>query len=284
MKAGAAAAIGNADKKRWSDIRWSRFVFWLIVGSIFMVGTLFGWHRTEEFLIRDDRFRVAEADDIAGQSPNLIIGGVHYASPAQIRHVFAPDFGLSLYLVPLAQRRSELLAVDWVEEATVSKVWPNTLSVHVKERTPVAFVHLTPNRRDGMSQFALVDRDGVILRPRVASKFTLPVMTGIEENERVEDRRTRVRRMLSMLKAIGPQGDQISEINVADPNDLIVSERVGKDVVNLMLGNENYSERLRSFQANYSEIHTKRPHGRAFDLRVDGEVTAVGEGVGRGEQ
>ena len=73
------------------------------LGMIVLVGTLFAWHRTEEFLIRDRSFRLAEPHDFAGQSPSLIVEGIHYASPSQIRHVFAPDFGRSLYLVPIAE-------------------------------------------------------------------------------------------------------------------------------------------------------------------------------------
>ncbi len=103
---------------------------------------------------------------------------MHFASPSHIRHVFAEDFGLSLYLCPLQKRRRQLLAIDWVEEASVSKIWPNTLKLQVHERTPVAFVHLPSVHKDGLSQFALIDRDGYVLRPRVASKFTLPVVTG----------------------------------------------------------------------------------------------------------
>ncbi len=44
--------------------------------------------------------------------------------------------------VPIHKRRQQLLAIDWVEEASVSKIWPNTLKVQVHERAPVAFVHL----------------------------------------------------------------------------------------------------------------------------------------------
>ena len=64
-----------------------------------------------------------------------------------------------------------------------SKIWPNTMKVRIHERVPVAFVHLRPNPKDGMSQFALIDKDGYILRPRVAAKFTLPVITGVRESE-----------------------------------------------------------------------------------------------------
>ena len=261
----------------FEGVRWIRFTFWMVAGLLMMVGTLFAWHRTEQFLIKDARFKLAAADDYAGQSPNLVVEGTHYASTSQIRHIFAEDFGRSLYLVPIQDRRKQLLEIDWVEGATVSKIWPDTVKVRVQERTPVAFVHLRPNARDGRSGFALIDKDGYILRPRVAAKFTLPVITGIRESEALDDRRARVHRVLGMLREIGSLGDQISEVNVADPNNLVIAEHVDDRVVNLMLGEENYSERLQNFLANYSEIREKRPDAKTLDLRVDGVITAVGE-------
>ena len=261
----------------WEDVRLGRFVLWLIAGVLLMVIALFAWHTAEEFLIKDNRFRITEADDLAGQSPNLLVEGIRYASPSQIRHVFAEDFGRSLYLVPIGKRRERLLQIDWIEEASVARIWPNTLKVQVHERTPVAFVHLPPNAKDGMSRFALIDREGFILRPKVAAKFTLPVITGIRESESPDDRRARVHRVLAMLKEIGPLSKDISEINSADPNNLTVAEHVEDAVVNLMLGDENYGERLQNFLANYSEIRAKRPDVKTLDLRVDGVITAVGE-------
>src|ERR1700761_79569 len=264
----------------WAGVRWMRFTIWLVAGVLLMVTALFAWHRTEEFLIKDDRFRLVEADDFQGQSPNLIVEGIHYASASQIRHVFAEDFGRSLYLVPIQKRREQLLAIDWVEDATVSKIWPNTLRVRIHERKPVAFVRLRPNHRDGMSQLALTDKDGSILRPRVAASFTLPVITGVRENEPLENRRARVHRVLAMLKELGPLAEQISEVNVSDPNNLIVAEHVQDNVVNLMLGDENYSDRLQNFLVNYGEIKSKRPDAKTLDLRVDGAITTVGEEQG----
>ena len=54
-------------------------------------------------------------------------------------------------------------------------------------------------------------------------------------------------------------------------------------VVNLWIGEENYAERLQNFVANYAEIHQKRPDVNAFDLRVDGVITAVREEAQRRE-
>jgi cell division protein FtsQ len=262
----------------FADIRWGRFTFWLIAGMLLMVTTLFAWHRTEEFLIKDSRFQVVEADDFIGQSPNLMVEGIHYASASQVRHVFAKDFGRSLYLVPIEKRREELLEIDWVEDATVSKVWPGTLKVHIHERQPVAFVRLPPARAgDGLSRFALIDKDGFILRPRVAAQFTLPVVAGISEAEPIEARRSRVHRALGMLKEVGSLAGQISEVDVSDPNNLVVAEHVGSGVVNLIIGGENYAQRLQNFLASYPEIQEKRPDATILDLRVDGAITAVGD-------
>jgi len=206
------------------------------------------------------------------------VEGIHYASASQVRHVFAKDFGRSLYLVPIQKRREELLEIDWVEDATVSKVWPDTVKVHIRERQPVAFVRLPPARGgDGLSRFALIDKDGFILRPRIAAQFTLPVVAGISETEPIEARRARVHRALGMLKDVGSLAGQISEVDVSDPNNLIVAEHVGSGVVNLIVGDENYSQRLQNFLASYQEIREKRPDATILDLRVDGAITAVGD-------
>lgn len=266
-----------AAQEVWSSVRWGRFLVWLVLGVVLMVAALFAWHYTEEFLIKDPRFRIAEAEGVGGQSPNLVVEGIRYASLAQMRHIFAEDFGRSLYLVPVQKRRAELLEIDWIEDASVAKIWPQTLKVQVHERTPVAFVHLGTNPKDGMSRFALIDREGMILRPRVAAKFTLPVITGIREAERVDDRKARVARVLAMLKDLGALSAGISEVDVSDPNNLVVAEHVQDSVINLMMGEENYAERLQNFLNNYSEIRAKRPDAMTLDLRVDGVITAVGE-------
>jgi cell division protein FtsQ len=259
------------------EIRWRRFVFWLVAGIFLMVGTLFAWHQTEAFLIKEDRFRIAEPEDIAGQSPDLKVEGIRYASASQIRHVFAEDFGRSLYLVPLQKRRLELMEIDWVENATISKVWPDTIKVVVKERQPVAFVRLPRLYRDAPSRLALIDHDGYILRPKVAARFTLPVISGVRENEDIENRKARVRRALAMLREVGPLANQISEVDVTDVNNIIVAEHVGNNVVNLILGGENFQDRMVNFLANYNEVKEKRPDASVLDLRVDGAITAVGD-------
>lgn len=271
-KAGGAKSSRPEEE---AHFRWGRVFLYALLCMVTMVGSLYAWRRTEEFLIKDDRFRIPETDSLAGQNPYLQVEGVHYASPSQISNIFASDFGRSLFLLPLHERRNQLLAIDWVAEASVSKIWPNKVIVRLKERQPVAFVRLPTIRRNGSSQFALIDRDGVILRPRVLEKFTLPIITGIQETEEPVNRRMRVRKVLVMLNDLDALAEPISEVDVSDAANLVASEKIDGRVVMLKLGEENYKSRVAHFNNAYAEIKARRPDANVFDLRVDGSVAAA---------
>jgi len=264
----------EAVEEERTGLRWGRVILYAFLILIFLAGSLIAWHRTTDFLIRDDRFRLAEATTPSGQSPNLLIEGAHYASPSEIRHIFAPDLGRSLYLAPIEERRASLLAIDWVAEASVSKIWPNTLMVEIKERQPVAFVELPPPRAGNPAEFALVDRDGMILRPRVPAKFTLPLVRGVSESEDRLMRKRRIAKAMAMLDDLGEMAAAVGEINVSDLSNLVISERIGGRVVTLLLGEESFRTRMSYFLSSYPEIKDKRPDATTFDLRLDGVIAA----------
>ncbi len=66
----------------------------------------------EQFLIRDPRFFLPGPADYGSESPNLELTGVKYASRGQVLRVFDQDYGRSLYLFPLAERRKTLLECE----------------------------------------------------------------------------------------------------------------------------------------------------------------------------
>jgi cell division protein FtsQ len=120
-----------------------------------------------------------------------------YASRAKIQRVFATDFGRSVFSIPVAERRRRLLAIDWVEDASVSRVWPDRLVVRIRERTPVAFVSF----RSGV---LLIDWYGVLLDPPPQARFTFPVLSGVREDSTESQRREQVDALFRLQHELGP--------------------------------------------------------------------------------
>src|SRR5208282_258804 len=117
---------------------------------------------------------------------------------------------------------------------------------------------------------ALVDRQGVILRPRVPAKFTLPLLKGVSAGEDRFMRKRRVAKAMEMMDELGDMAAPVGEINVSDLSNLVISERVDGRVVTLLLGEERFRARMSYFLMSYSEIKAKRPEATTFDLRLDG--------------
>src|SRR5262249_31095104 len=155
-------------------------------------GVLYASQRIEEFLVQDPHFVLPGPADYGQESPNLELAGIQYASRAQIVRFFATDYGRSLYFFPLAARRKALLSVPWAHDAAIRRIWPNRIRVEITERTPAAFLKLPA---EGMSRYALIDAEGVILDPPQKHVFRLPVLTGVSISENTEKRAVRVRRM-----------------------------------------------------------------------------------------
>lgn len=244
----------------------------LAVG-IALSGAIYASERFEQFLIRDPRFFLPGPADYGLESSNLALHGIHYASRQRILRLFDPDYGRSLYLFPLKARRSELLHIPWVHDASIARIWPNRIVVHISERKPAAFVKLPA---EGMLRWALIDDEGVILDPPPKSNFQLPVLAGVLGGESQEKRGVRVRRMQRLMHDLGPLAANVSEVDASDLDDLRVTEKVGAGAVTLMLGDHNFASRLRNFLAHYSEIHKNVPQEAAFDLRLDDRITGLG--------
>lgn len=257
----------SSPRKRSAPIPISRVKIVLrMLGSAAVLGAgLYGFHRIEQFLIRDPRFALNGTD---GTASTLEIHGAAHASASALEAAFRDDSGRSVYLMPLADRRVALRNVDWVKDAAVARVWPNRVLVKVSERTPVAFVALTPSR------FGLIDEDGVILPP-APDRFHLPVLTGVGLNDSVVERKKRVRRMTGLMASLGPAAGDIAEVDVSDSSNLKVKQPSGGHMVTLLLGERNYAVRYQNFVTHFSEIRQKLPGAATLDLRLEDRITVV---------
>lgn len=249
-----------------------RYGLMFVAVCTLVTGVIYASQRFEQFLIRDPRFVLPGPPDYGLESPNLTVDGVKYASRDQILRVFDQDFGHSLYLFPMADRREQLLRVSWVREASVVRIWPNRVAVQITERQPAAFIKLPS---EGMTRWALIDAEGVILDPPRKAAFHLPVLTGVRTSEARETRATRVRRMQRLMSDLGNLGNNVSEIDAGELDNLKVTGQVSGQAVSLMLGDRNFAQRLQSFVEHYPDIHRRMPEAAAFDLRLDDRITVL---------
>jgi cell division protein FtsQ len=271
------APQANARKQRRPAARvLLRYGFLAVGVFVLLSGAIYASQRLEQFLIRDPRFFLPGPADYGLESPNVELHGLQYASRSHILRLLEPDYGQSLFLFPLEARRKALLGIRWVHEASIVRIWPNRIIVQISERTPAAFIKLPA---DGMARWALIDDEGVILDPPPKAPFRLPVLSGVASGESAEKRGVRVRRMRRLLRDLGPLANQVSEVDASDLDDLKVTELVNHTAVSLMLGDRNFSQRLRNFLEHYPDIHHRMPQATAFDLRLDDRITGL-EGAG----
>ncbi len=226
----------------------------------------------QQFMIRDPRFFLPGPADYGFESPNLQVDGVKFASRAQILRLFDHDYGRSLYLFPMADRRNALLNIRWVRDASIERIWPNRIIVRIAERQPVAFIKL---QGDSMARWALIDDEGVILDPPPKAPFELPLLAGIQPRDNQDLRGKRVRRVLRLMKDLGGLSKNVSEADATDLDNLKITEQLEGSAVVLMLGDRNFATRLQNFLDHFADIHHKMPNASSFDLRLDDRITAL---------
>jgi cell division protein FtsQ len=244
----------------------------LIAWTAIAAGAAWGAKEVNAFLVTDPRFQLV-CTGVQSGCANLEIRGAAYANRARLENVFASDFGQSVYKIPLAERRRRLLAVDWVNTASISRIWPNKLVVTITERRPVAFAKLQI-AGTGRYRFTLIDADGVLLSipPRV--RFHLPVLSGAREEQAESERRVRVQAMQHLLDDLGPRAKDISEINAASPVDMRIITEIDRHAVELWIGDQHYLSRYQHFVNNYAEIRRHSEQASVFDLRIDDRILA----------
>ena len=243
------------------------------VGFVLIVAiSFYTFHKVDQFLIRDPRFAFTPSNFKSSASDKsneaLRISGVSHASRRTIEAVFSEDVGRSVYLMPMEDRLTSLRTVAWVRDAAIARVWPNRVVVKVSERTPVAFVTLPQGR------FGLIDSDGVILPP-AKDKFTLPLLSGVKPSDDLAHLHEAVQRMLQLTSELGVDVKDISEIDVAKRDNIVVSRVYEGRMRKLMLGDREYKARYDNFVKHFAEIDAKVPGAKIIDLRLEDRITVV---------
>ena len=153
------------------------------------------------------------------------------------------------------------------------RLLPDQIRVSVVERQPVAFT------RHGQ-QIGLVDANGVLLTmapaTMAAHHYSFPVLTGIDPGDPAASRKARMAVYLRMMAELDADGkhnsEQISEIDLTDPEDArVLMPEQGADIL-AHFGEDHFLERYQRYQAHIAEWRQQYPHLAAVDLRYDNQV------------
>ena len=237
----------------------------LLSGCLLAVLGVAWWH-AQEAVLRAAVFRL---------SPDgswLTIDGIETRDESEVAAVFEADNGESLASVDVSERRQQLLAIRWVKEARVSKIWPNAVRVAVRERAPVALVLLA-----GSEAVRMIDADGVLLEYRSTGSDALPVMTGIDAGMDLRARQDRVSLFLAVMDACSVQdfSRRVSEVNVADlENALVLAKHEGR-LIRLEMGNEHLRHRMEMFLMGVDSWQSALGPFKSVNLRLQGQIPVV---------
>ncbi len=235
---------------------------WVLGGSLLLLLAVAGagtW-LVREFLRTDQRFRVASSDQIQ-------MDGNKQVTSDQLRSIFGEDIGRNLFFIPIRERQQQMEALPWVERASVERLLPNHIRVHISERVPVAFA------QDG-DRIELVDRYGALLDTPSgvgAPQYSFPVLDGMSSQVPLSVRAARMASYLAFLKELDSHGEKVSsrlsEVDLSEPEDMQVVLPEGSGAITLHLGESNWFERYRLYQAHISEWQRQYPRLAKVDLR-----------------
>ena len=236
-------------------LRWRTMVFAIL--ALGGMGGL-GWG-TARVLLDDPRFYLATVE----------LHGRSFAPASQVEDRFVSDRGRSLLRVPLEERRRAVEQIPWVRSATVTRVFPARIAVTIQERVPVAFLWTD----DGI---ALMDAEGVVLDFPSDASFTFPVVRGISAGEPPAGRRAKMELFTALMNDLDRGDprlrDEISEVDVSDPQDARAVVTDSSGAVLLHLGDRDFLTRYLLYASRIGEWKKKFANLQSVDLRFEGQV------------
>jgi len=189
-------------------------------------------------------------------------GEIRHLKNAEIEQAIAPLVTTGFFTLRVNRIRQTLLAMPWVKEVTVRRIWPDTLVLKVEEQKPVA--------RWGKD--ALVNEESKLFFPNSGSIPTnLPLLFGPEEQVDVV-----LNQFESMNEALKPLQVQLTRLTLSERR--AWDGELDNEIV-LRFGRDAVDERLQRFLVLYPQIvgHQALQNISYMDLRYTNGI-AVGVG------
>jgi cell division protein FtsQ len=208
------------------------------------------------------RFRVDSSDDIE-------ITGTENVTKAQIMEVMGADIGRNIFFIPLAQQKTQLEQIPWVEAASVMRFVPNQLKVEIQERTPLAFARVGP-------RISLIDAGGTLMELPPKHKYSFPVILGMNPGEPLSTRAPRMKAYDELVRGLDSEGahysQDLSEVDLTDLEDVKVRVNDPAGDVLVHLGSADYLNRYKIYVGHVKEWRQQFPQLESVDLRYDNQI------------
>ncbi|MGA7925309.1 MAG: FtsQ-type POTRA domain-containing protein [Candidatus Sulfotelmatobacter sp.] len=208
------------------------------------------------------RFRVESSD-------NIEVTGMQNVTKAQIMEVMGADLGRNIFFIPLAQQKTQLEQIAWVESASVMRFVPNRLKVEIHERTPVAFARVGP-------RMFLIDAGGTLMELTPKHRYSFPVILGMNPGEPLSTRRPRMKSYAEMVRDLDAGGahysQDLSEVDLSDLEDVKVRVNDPAGDVLVHLGSSDYLRRYKIYVSHAQGWRQQFQKLESVDLRYDNQI------------
>ena len=237
-------------------------LLWSVVAAAVLCVAAVGAAALYRYGERSWRFRVESSD-------NIEVTGMQNVSKAQIMEVMGADIGRNIFFIPLAQQKTQLEQIPWVESASVMRFVPNRLKVEIHERTPVAFARVGP-------RMFLIDAGGTLMELSPKHKYSFPVILGMNPGEPLSTRAPRMKSYAELVRELDSGGahysQDLSEVDLTDLEDLKVrvNDPVGDVLVHL--GSSDYLHRFKIYVSHAQGWRQQFQKLESVNLRYDNQV------------
>ncbi len=247
----------------------TRLLRWALWVALVFAPLAFASYRLGTFAAGSSLFRLDPEKDVD-------IEGNHFASREEIvtalgvppaespRAVEANIFQLSL-----DEKRRRVESVSWVRSAVLNRVYPHHLVVHVVERKPVAFANMG-------GRIELVDGEGTLLEKPEKAFFDFPIVAGLDSASGISERKSRLALYHDFSQQLAGElpgsGWLISEVYLADADDLKALLVRGQETILVHFGHESFAERFRNLLTSLPEVRKTNAKIESVDLRYRNQI------------
>jgi cell division septal protein FtsQ len=209
----------------------------------------------------------------------VVVEGHTRLSDEEVRALVTGLEGESIFQVDLEAYSRRLLTSPWIADATLFRVLPATVEVHIVERTPMALARVD-------QRLYVVDDRGVVIGAFGAAHqdLDLPIVDGLlasataEEGTLVDaDRLHLTASLLAALRDEPGLIERVSQVDVSNAYDAMVL--FDDDPAWLHLGREAFAQRVRRYLELRQTLQDRFDGIDYVDLRFDERIYLRGRAM-----